>query len=240
MKRMKKIIQIVFAVSTFVGVIAFIAERFEKSNMHKPYGIYEHYLKRPFDAFLATGALIIFSPVLVMTALLVRINLGSPVLFVQERPGKNEKVFKLLKFRSMSDERDSNGRLLPDEVRMTKFGKILRASSLDELISLVNIVKGDMAVVGPRPLLVRYIPRYSAEQHRRHEVRSGLTGLAQVHGRNATTWDDKFNWDIQYVDRITFTGDAKIILNTLKAVLKREGINNAASVTMPEFLGSSR
>ena len=205
---------------------------------HKPYGPYEKYFKRPLDCVLSAGALVVLSPVMGVTAILVKKKLGSPVLFKQDRPGKEGRVFKLYKFRSMTDERDENGKLLPDEVRLTAFGKKLRSTSLDELPELFNIIKGDMAVVGPRPLLVQYLNRYNEHQARRHEVRPGFTGLAQVHGRNAITWEEKFNWDVQYVDHITFLGDWKIIIKTVATVLKREGINATNDVTMPEFLGN--
>lgn len=206
---------------------------------HTPYGPYEKYIKRPQDFLCALLALIVLSPVLLVVALLVRTKLGSPVLFTQDRPGKNGKVFKLYKFRSMTDERDANGNLLPDEVRLTSFGKKLRATSLDELPELFNMLRGDMSVVGPRPLLVRYLDRYNAHQARRHEVRPGFTGLAQVHGRNAITWEEKFDWDVKYVDHVTFLGDWKIIFETVKTVLKREGISGNHSVTMTEFMGSN-
>lgn len=204
---------------------------------HKPYGPYEKYIKRPQDFLCALAALIVLSPVMLITALLVRIKLGSPVLFTQDRPGKDGKVFKLYKFRSMTDEKDENGNLLPDDVRLTTFGKKLRATSLDELPELLNMLKGDMAVVGPRPLLVRYLPLYNEHQARRHEVRSGFTGLAQVHGRNAISWEEKFDWDVKYVDHITFLGDWKIIFLTFKVVLQHEGIASGTSVTMEEFKG---
>ena len=214
-------------------------------NKRKPYGLYEKCIKRPLDCFLATCALIVLSPVMLVTAILVRMKLGHPVLFSQDRPGRidsvtgKEKIFKLYKFRTMSDERDENGELLPDEVRLTSFGKMLRSTSLDELPELFNIIKGDMAVVGPRPLLVQYLDRYTPRQARRHEVRPGFTGLAQVHGRNSISWDEKFNWDLQYVDHITFLGDWKIIFQTVRTVLKREGINSDTSVTMEEFKGNT-
>lgn len=171
--------------------------------MHKK-GVYEKYIKRPQDMLCALLALIVLSPILFITAFLVRVKLGSPVIFKQERPGLNGKIFTLYKFRTMTDERDSEGNLLPDEVRLTKFGKLLRSTSLDELPELLNILFGDIAVIGPRPLLVEYLPRYNAEQRRRHEVRPGLSGLAQVNGRNAISWEDKFKYDVQYVDHVTF------------------------------------
>ena len=205
---------------------------------HKPYGPYEQFIKRPQDFLCALAAIIVLSPVMAVTALLVRIKLGSPVLFKQERPGKDGKLFKVYKFRSMTSETDENGMPLPDKIRLTPFGKSLRATSLDELPELFNILRGDMSVVGPRPLMVQYLPRYSKRQARRHEVRPGFTGLAQVHGRNAISWEEKFDWDVKYVDHITFLGDWKIILETVKAVLKHEGIRTASSATMEEFMGS--
>lgn len=204
---------------------------------HKPYGPYEAYIKRPLDFCLSLGALIVLSPVMGVTAILVKTKLGSPVIFKQPRPGKDEKIFNIYKFRTMTDERDENGELLPDEVRLTDFGKFLRSTSLDELPELINMVKGDMAVVGPRPLLVRYLDRYSEEQHRRHEVRPGLTGYSQAHGRNALSWEDKFKMDVEYVDYITFIRDAKIVLDTVLAVINRDGISSETSSTMEEFMG---
>ena len=205
--------------------------------MHKK-GVYEKYIKRPQDMLCALLALIVLSPILLITAFLVRVKLGSPVIFKQERPGLNEKIFTLYKFRTMTDERDSEGNFLPDEVRLTKFGKLLRSTSLDELPELLNILFGDIAVIGPRPLLVEYLPRYNAEQRRRHEVRPGLSGLAQVNGRNAISWEDKFKYDVQYVDHVTFIGDWKIILKTVLNVIKRDGINSETAATMEVFMGT--
>ena len=205
---------------------------------HKPYGLYERYIKRPQDFICSFIAIIFLSPALLIIAVLVRIKLGSPILFSQERPGKDNKIFKLYKFRTMTETRDQNGNLLPDSQRLTRFGKILRATSLDELPELFNMIKGDMAVVGPRPLLVQYLNRYNAHQARRQEVRPGFTGLAQTHGRNAISWEEKFDLDVKYIDHITFLGDWKIIFATLKTVIKREGISSNTSVTMEEFMGT--
>ena len=202
---------------------------------HRPYGPYERYIKRPLDCVLAALAFAVLLPVLGVTALLVRMKLGAPVLFSQERPGRNERVFRLYKFRSMTDAKDEQGNLLPDEARLTKFGKLLRATSLDELPELLNIIRGDMAIVGPRPLLVKYLPYYTERQHRRHAVRPGLTGFAQAHGRNALNWDEKLEMDVAYTEKITFSGDVKIILATVRAVLKREGISSGTSATMEDF-----
>ena len=200
--------------------------------------MYAKYIKRPMDFILSLLAIIVLSPVMAVTALLVRIKLGSPVIFKQERPGKDEKIFMMYKFRSMTDKRDENGKLLPDDVRLTKFGRALRKTSLDELPELFNILKGDMSIVGPRPLLVEYLPRYNEIQRRRHAVRPGLSGLAQVNGRNAISWEEKFNWDVTYVDNITFMGDVKIILLTVwKAFVKEEGISAEGCATMGEFQG---
>lgn len=205
--------------------------------MHKQ-GIYEKYIKRPQDFCCALLALIVLSPVLLVTAIFVRCKLGSPVIFKQARPGKDGKIFHLYKFRSMTDERDANGELLPDEIRLTSFGKKLRSTSLDELPELINILRGDMSVVGPRPLLTQYLPLYNAHQARRHEVRPGFTGYAQVHGRNAITWEEKFDKDVYYVDHITFLGDWKVIFKTVKTVLCREGIHSDSAATMQPFRGT--
>lgn len=208
--------------------------------MKRKKGIYEKYIKRLFDILCALAAILVFWWLFVIIAVLVRVKLGSPVIFTQDRPGKEGKIFKLYKFRSMTDERDEKGNLLSDEVRLTSFGKKLRATSLDELPELFNILKGDMSVVGPRPLLVRYLPRYNAHQARRHEVRPGFTGYAQVHGRNAISWEEKFDYDVEYVDNITFLGDLKIIFQTVGTVLKRDGISSDTSVTMEEFMGNGK
>ena len=200
--------------------------------------MYKRYMKRCLDILLSLCGIIVLSPVLIILAVLVRLKLGSPVLFKQERPGKDEKIFTLCKFRTMTDARDEKGELLPDEVRLTQFGKLLRATSLDELPELFNILKGDMSVIGPRPLLVRYLPRYNAYQRRRHEVRPGLTGLAQINGRNALTWEEKFAYDVRYVENLTFAMDVRIFAGTIRAVLKREGISSETSATMEEFMGS--
>lgn len=207
----------------------------EENNKHKPHGPYEKYIKRPLDCVLACTALAVLSPVFGVTALLVRTKLGSPVLFHQERPGKDGKIFRLYKFRSMTDARDENGELLPDDERLTRFGRLLRSTSLDELPELWNIAKGDMAIVGPRPLLVKYLPWYTQEQRKRHAVRPGLTGYAQAHGRNALDWDEKFRMDVDYAQKITFRGDVQIIMDTVKAVLKHEGISSSTSATMEDF-----
>lgn len=196
------------------------------------------YIKRILDIISSLLAIIILSPLLAVTAVLVKTKLGSPVLFKQERPGKDEKIFTLMKFRTMTDERDENGELLPDEVRLTKFGKFLRSTSIDELPELFNILKGDMSVIGPRPLLVEYIPRYNEHQHRRHEVRPGLSGWAQVNGRNTVSWEDKFDMDVHYVDNYSFAMDVKILFMTVLNVLKKEGISSETSATMEVFMGT--
>lgn len=201
-------------------------------------GFYEKYIKRPQDFVCALLASILLSPIFIVIAILVKIKLGSPVIFSQDRPGLNGKIFKMYKFRSMTNETDEMGRLLPDEQRLTSFGKKLRETSLDELPELICILSGKMSIVGPRPLLVKYLPLYNEHQARRHEVRPGFTGYAQVNGRNAISWEKKFDLDVEYVDHVTFLGDWKIIFQTVKTVLKKEGISSNTSSTMEEFVGS--
>lgn len=201
--------------------------------------MYKKCFKRLVDILCSLAAIIVFSWLYIIVAVLVRIKLGSPVIFKQARPGKDGKIFNLYKFRTMTDERDENGELLPDDVRLTKFGRMLRKTSLDELPEAFNILMGDMSVVGPRPLLVKYLPLYNDHQKRRHEVRPGLSGLAQVNGRNALTWEEKFDWDVKYVDNITFLGDVKIIFKTvISAFVKSEGISQEGQATMSEFTGT--
>ncbi|HDR7703271.1 TPA: sugar transferase [Bacillus thuringiensis] len=202
--------------------------------------MYGRFIKRPMDFILSLIAIIMLSPVFLIVAFLVKTRLGSPVLFKQERPGLNGTIFKMYKFRTMTDEKNENGELLPDSVRLTKFGKFLRSTSLDELPGLFNIFKGDMSIIGPRPLLVQYLPLYNEHQKRRHEVRPGLSGLAQVNGRNAISWEEKFNYDIEYVDNMNFIMDWKIILLTIKKVFIREGINSQTAATMEPFKGNSK
>ena len=199
---------------------------------------YDKYIKRIIDFLLSLIGIIILSPVLLIVSIMVRTKLGSPILFKQERPGLNGKIFKMYKFRTMTNETDENGELLPDEVRLTKFGKFLRSSSLDELPEMFNILKGDMSIVGPRPLLVKYLPLYSERQSHRHDVRPGLTGYAQVNGRNAISWEEKFELDIFYVNNSSFMVDLMIFFKTIKKVFDREGISSSTSVTMEEFKGS--
>ncbi len=206
-----------------------------KTEIKPKNGIYKRFIKRLMDIVLSLLAIIILSPVLLIVALLVRVKLGSPVIFKQNRPGLNEKLFTLYKFRTMTDEKDENGELQPNHIRLTKLGRILRATSLDELPELFNILKGDMSIIGPRPLLIEYLPLYNEKQKHRHDVRPGLSGLAQVNGRNAISWEEKFDYDIDYVENLTFLLDFKIILKTFFKVLKREGINRTENITMDKF-----
>ena len=240
MKIFAKLCKAFLFISIFAGGIAFVMEILaEKKIKKKKYrGIYERFIKRPMDCFLATLSLLFLSPVILILSLLVRVFLGSPVLFEQDRPGKDGKVFKLYKFRTMTDKRGEDGQLLADEKRLTTFGKVLRSSSLDELPELFNIIKGEMSLIGPRPLLVKYLPLYNEEQAKRHDVRPGLTGLAQSRGRNSLSWEEKFKLDVEYVNHITFLGDLKIIVDTVVKVFKREGISDASGATMEEFCGS--
>lgn len=244
---MKKIFLIWAIFGICMAVIGFVLSK--KANVHNKkthikkaikhkQGFYERFIKRPQDFICALFAIVVLSPIMAIIGLMVRMKLGSPIIFKQERPGLNGDIFTLFKFRTMTDARDENGELLSDEVRLTKFGKWLRSTSLDELPELFNILNGSLAVVGPRPLLVRYLDRYNEHQARRHEVRPGFTGYAQVNGRNAISWEEKFDKDVYYVDHITFAGDWKIIGKTVKTVLKKEGISSSTSSTMEEFMGS--
>ncbi len=201
-------------------------------------GFYETYIKRLLDIVLAGLALLLLSPLMLIVAILVRCTLGAPVIFCQERPGKNEKIFRLYKFRTMTDECDAFGEPLPDEMRLTPFGQFLRSTSLDELPELWNIFKGDMSLVGPRPLLVKYLPLYNEEQQHRHDVMPGLTGWAQVNGRNLCSWEEKFDYDVWYAEHISFKLDLQIFHMTVKSVLKREGISSETSATMEDFMGT--
>ena len=263
LKAIAAVLTISWVVSEVISVVELIRGKRGWHKPHKPFGIYERLIKRPLDIFVSIIALLLLWPVMVVIALLVRVKLGSPVLFTQYRPGLiedadkqadtvdkyaddrvpdqyggRERIFKLYKFRTMTDERDENGELLPDEVRLTSFGKWLRATSLDELPELINILKGDMSLVGPRPLLIQYIPRYSEKQRHRHDVRPGLTGLAQVSGRNAITWQQKFEKDVEYVNHISFRGDVHIVVDTVRSVLNKEGISSDTSATMEAFEGN--
>ena len=202
--------------------------------------MYAKYIKRMLDFILSLIALIVLSPLMIIIGILVRIKLGRPVIFKQKRPGKDEKIFTLYKFKTMTDEKDEQGNLLADEKRLTKFGKFLRSTSLDELPELWNILKGEMAIVGPRPLLVEYLPLYNEEQKHRHDIKPGLTGLAQITGRNAIQWEEKFKEDIEYVNNITFIQDTKIILKTFIKVFKKDGINQEGNATMKKFEGTKK
>lgn len=202
---------------------------------HQPKGLYEKYFKRLLDLLLSLVALIAFSPLMLVVAVLVRTKLGSPILFKQQRPGKNEVIFSMYKFRTMTDEKDSEGNLLPDSMRLTGFGKFLRSTSLDELPELFNILKGDMSIVGPRPLLVRYLPFYTEQERIRHAVRPGLTGLAQVNGRNTVRWDERLGFDIEYAKNVTFYQDSLIVLKTIGKVIKRADVVNGVELVMKDL-----
>lgn len=205
------------------------------TNSHRPYGVYERFFKRPLDFVCGLAAVVVFCWLYLIVAILVRVKLGSPILFTQERPGKNEKIFKLYKFRTMTDARDENGNLLPDEVRLTKFGRMLRATSLDELPEAFNIIKGDMSIIGPRPLLISYLPWYSEQERHRHDVRPGLSGLAQINGRNFVDWNHRLAFDVEYVNRITFIGDMRIIMQTVLKFVKKEDIAVDTNKVEPNF-----
>lgn len=244
MKIIAKIVKVIVAISAIAGLVAGILDFIE--NRKKKISFYEKCIKRSLDAFLSMGALIVFSPILLMTAILVRINLGSPVLFKQNRPGKDEKVFKLFKFRSMLEPQTRDGRIitddertslvsegedvLSDEERLTAFGRLLRLTSLDELPELWNILKGDMSIVGPRPLSTAYLPYYNEYERHRHDVRPGLTGAAQVNGRNSATWEERFRHDVEYAKHISFLKDCKIVLKTIAVVLKHNDIGQGNEI----------
>ena len=201
--------------------------------------MYRNFFKRIFDFLLSLTAFLLLFPVLLLLVAAGTVKMGGNPFFVQERPGKDGKIFKLVKFKSMNNKKDENGNLLPDETRLTSYGKFIRNTSLDELPELINILKGDMPIVGPRPLLVRYLTRYNKTQARRHEVRPGLTGLAQVNGRNAISWEEKFNYDVEYVDNVSFLLDFKIICKTVLKIIKKDGISSETSATMEEFMGQT-
>ena len=226
------IVSLVIVIGALVsGMIALVLELISKpSNSHKPYGLYERCIKRFLDAFLSTCALIVLSPVLIIVAIIVKIKLGSPVLFIQDRPGKDGKIFKLYKFRTMTNEKDESGVLLSDNQRSTGFGLLLRKTSLDELPELINIFKGDMAIVGPRPLLPEYLPYYTLAEQHRHDVRPGLTGQAQISGRSFLSWEQVFQYDLDYIKCITLTKDSSIILKTVMKVIKKEDIADTSNV----------
>ena len=237
MRMIKRIIKAIIAISAFVGVVAGILDLLgtDKNSKHKPYGPYERYCKRPLDAFLSTGALIVFSPIFLVLSFIGSIKMKGNPFFTQERPGLHEKIFRLIKFRTMSNEKDRHGNLLPDEVRLNSYGKFLRSTSLDELPELLNIAKGDMSIIGPRPLLVKYLPYYTDTERLRHSVRPGLTGYAQAHGRNEILWEKKFELDVWYVKHITFLTDVKVILDTIKVVFSHDGVSLNALEDFDEY-----
>ena len=241
---MKKIIVSLMAVicgaSIGIGICKETKRKQQKvkaEGKHVPYGPYEAFIKRPLDFILSLTALIVLSPVLLVTAILVKIKLGSPIIFIQERPGKDEEIYKIYKFRSMTSDVDESGEFLPDEQRLTSFGKLLRSTSIDELPELWNVIVGSMSLVGPRPLLKQYLPLYNERQKHRHDVRPGLTSLSASKKRNLASWSEKLEDDVKYTEKITFLGDLKIILDTVRIVLKREGISSETSATMEYFEG---
>ena len=225
---MGRILRLISAVFAMIFAIGVVVSRLETRKgwvkNHNPYGVYERFVKRPLDFALSLSGLILFGPILIILAITVRVNMGTPVIFTQDRPGLGGKIFKLKKFRTMTDERDEKGNLLPDEKRLTKFGKMMRTTSMDELPELLNIIKGDLSIVGPRPLLVEYLPYYSENENKRHDVRPGLTGLAQVNGRNNLNWDKRFATDVEYVDNISFKMDLCIVMKTIKKVIIHEDV----------------
>lgn len=239
LKKILKIFGIITVLVAIASVIAGVVDRVQekrRNRKHRPYGMYEKYFKRPLDFFLSSMALIVLSPVLLVVAILVRLKLGSPVMFSQERPGRDENPFTLWKYRSMTDDRDEKGKLLPDEERLTKFGDTLRRTSIDELPELISILRGDMSLIGPRPLMPNYVPYYTEKEHHRHDVRPGLTGMAQVSGRNALTWEERFFYDLKYVKKTTFLGDLKILFKTMRKVVKKEDIIvRGTEESIPDF-----
>ena len=241
MKKILALIGVIVALATIAGAVAFIAERLneqkaEKSKSkcrHKPYGIYEQFIKRPLDCFLSAGAVIVFLPVLLVLTVVGAIEMGGNPFFTQERPGKDEKIFKLIKFRTMNNKKDADGNLLSNEERLTSYGRWLRKTSLDELPELFNILRGDMSIIGPRPLLPEYLPYYTAEEPHRHDVRPGLTGLAQANGRNAIScWEERFGYDLQYVKQCSLSMDFRIIWQTVAKVVKKADVLSGNSVVV--------
>lgn len=238
-KYIKLIVKLLGAASAGGVALGYSEHRKNQADGRKPRTIYEDGVKRGLDFTCGMAALIVFWPLYLIAAVLVRTRLGSPVLFTQDRPGRDGKIFKLYKFRTMTDEKDEDGNLLPDEVRLTKLGKLLRSTSMDELPETINIIKGDMSVVGPRPLLVQYLDRYNEHQKHRHDVRPGLSGYSQVNGRNTVSWEDKFDMDVWYTENVSFKLDAQIVIDTVvQAFFKREGISSETSATMEEFMGN--
>lgn len=239
---MRRVLRFFITLFSICFGLGFVVSKLEKRKGwvegHKPYGVYEKHFKRPLDFALALFGIILFWPLLLIIALIVKVNMGSPVIFKQDRPGLGGKTIKLLKYRTMSSKKGPDGKLLPDDQRMTPIGSRIRALSLDETVSALNVLKGDISLVGPRPLLPEYLDRYSEEQAHRHDVRPGLTGYAQTEGRNLCIWEEKFQKDVEYVNHITFLGDLKILFKTVKVVLKREGISSETSATMEEFTGN--